>query len=90
MEIMDLGLSHEVNSVEVMLKEVPMSSFMGEFTTRAYDNLMKPGMKVSSNRLSNCLIYETLGFEVTPVSMAIMDIKDWHVEGRSKLATLIS
>ena len=90
MAIMDLGLSHEVISAVVMSKEDVMFGFMVEFTIRAYDILMNYSMKVASKRLGNCWIHGTLGYEVTSVSMSTMYIKNWNVEGQSKLAALIN
>ena len=80
LEIMDLGLSHEVNPAAVLSKEDVMFGFMGEFI-HAYDTLMNFGMKVVSNHLGICWIHGTLGYEVTPDTTSMKDIRNWNAKG---------
>ena len=91
MALMDLGLSHEVNSAEVMSKEVAANVLMGATSIRAYETLMISGMKVASNldHSSICLIFCALDYEVTPSSPKLMDIKEWKAEGRSKQVVVL-
>ena len=77
MAFMDLGLSHEVNSAEVMSKEVAANVLMGPITIQAYETLMISGLKVTSNldHSSICLIPCAMDYEVTPISPNIIYIK---------------
>ena len=81
MEFMDMGFSHEVNSTEVMPKEVAAIVLMGVITTQAYGTLIIPSMKVALNHSSICLISCALDHEVMPFSQKLMDIKEWKEEG---------
>ena len=81
MAFMDIGFSHEVNSTEVMPKEVAVIVLMGVITTQAYETLIIPGMKVALNHSSICLISCALDYEVMPFSQKLMDIKEWKEEG---------
>ena len=81
MAFMDLGLLHEMNSAEVMSKEVAAIVLMGVITTKAYENLKFPGMKVASNHSSICLISCALDYEATSFSSMLMDIKESKFQG---------
>ena len=90
MAFMDMGFSHEVNSTEVMPKEVAAIVLMGVIANQAYKTMIIPGMKVALNHSSICLISCALDYEVMPFSQKLMDIKEWKEEGRSTLAMLFS
>ena len=80
LEIMNLGLSHEVNPTAVLSKEDARSGFMGEFI-HAYDTLVNSGMKVMSNHLGICWIHGTLGYEVTSDTASTKVIRNRNAKG---------
>ena len=88
LEIMNLGLSHEVNPTAVLSKEDARSGFMGEFI-HAYDTLVNSGMKVMSNHLGICWIHGTLGYEVTPDTASTKVIRNRNAKGWGILTVLI-
>ena len=80
LEIMKLGLSHELNPAAVLSKEDARFGFMGEFIC-AHDILVKSSMKVMSKHSGICWIHGTLGYEVTPDTASTKVIRNRNAKG---------